>query len=379
MGQYWYIFSMDNGEILSCIGKLGEFLWEEEADCLVDLLSVPVKPVPVQSSCAPKRLNEISGIKSLPTKKDLEPTRQIQPYLATIPDELILKVFHDLDFLSCFRLSLVSKRLWRIGWAFFQQRAIDFMGPWAGARIICLGDECNPGDWPAGLLTAKEENVVNGGLDEAEVDPDEGFFPGSGDLLSMVMCRFREINSKVMPFQILLDPVPGQAEDLVYSKRFGTWESPRTALDEARHLPKSERSQVWSFASGKKMANYYPETENWILRNLTTAEFVQGDKLFAAFHRSGRQRGPYLGYPGFGEVVMCRICWSTTRSTVPCAGFNNRGVWAGHRFEICTGKSHALKSDSSWRDATSEIVDELSLALDLPTQTKSKTIKDQKQ
>ncbi|KAL2050082.1 hypothetical protein ABVK25_009692 [Lepraria finkii] len=369
MGQYWYIFSMDKGEILSCIGKLGEFLWEEEADCLVDILAVPVKPGPVQSSCAPMRLIEISGIKSWPNQKDLEPTRQIQPYLAIIPDELILKIFHDLDFLSCFRLSLISTRLWKIGWLFFQQKATEFMSPWAGAKIICLGDECKSGDWPVGLLTAEEENVVNKGLDEAEVDPDEGFFQDPGNLLTLVMCRFREINSKVEPFQILSDPVPGQAEDL---------ESPRTALDEARHLPKSELSQVRSFAYGEKMANYYPETENWILRNLTTAEFVQGDKLFAAFHRPGRQCGPYLGYPGFGEAVMCRICWSTNHSTVPCAGFN-RGVWAGHRFEICTEKIHALKSDSGWRDATSEIVDELSVALNLPTLTKSKKIEDRKQ
>lgn len=134
MGQYWYIFSMDNGEILSCIGKLGEFLWDREADCLVDLLAVPLKPGPVQSSCAPKRLKEISGIE--PLQKDREPTRQTQSCLAAIPDELILKIFHDLDFLSCFRLSLVSERLWRIGWPFVQQRATDFMSPWAGARII---------------------------------------------------------------------------------------------------------------------------------------------------------------------------------------------------------------------------------------------------
>ncbi len=375
MGQYWYIFSMDNAEILSCIGKLGEFLWGKEADCLVDLLSVPVKPGPVQSSCAPKHLIEISGIKSFPTEKDLEPTCQIQPYLATIPDELILEIFHDLDFLSCFRLSLVSKRLWKIGWLFFQQKATEFMSPWAGAKIICLGDECKSGDWPAGLLTAEEENVVNKGLDEAEVDPDEGFIQDPGNLLTMVMCRFREISSKVEPFQILFDPVPGQAEDLVYSKRFGPREFPRTALDEARHLPKSERSQARSFANGKETANYYPETENWILRNLTTAEFVQGDKFFAAFHRSERQRGPHLGYPGFGEAVMCRICWSTSDSTVPCAGFN-RGVWAGHRFEICTGEIHASNSDCSWKDVTSEIIDELSVALNLPTQMKTKKIKD---
>ena len=63
---------------------------------------------------------------------------------------------------------------------------------------------------------------------------------------------------------------------------------------------------------------------------------------------------------------MCRICSSISYSTVPCAGFN-RGVWAGYRFEIYIGKIHVLKSDSSWRDATSDIVDELSVALNLPT------------
>ncbi len=92
------------------------------------------------------------------------------------------------------------------------------MSPWAGARIICLGDECGPGDWPAGLLTAEEENVVNGGLDEAKVDPDEGFSQGLGNLLNMVMCRFREIHSKIEPYRILLRPMLGEAERPVYSK-----------------------------------------------------------------------------------------------------------------------------------------------------------------
>ena len=73
------------------------------------------------------------------------------------------------------------------------------------------------------------------------------------------------------------------------------------------------------------MTDYYPETESWILRNLTTAEFVQGDRLLAVFHRSGREGGPHLGYPGFGEAIMCRICWSISNTTLPCAGFN-RGV-----------------------------------------------------
>jgi len=310
-------------------------------------------------------VNDISSVEPLPTVANLEPTRQIQPYLAAVPDELILKIFQHLDFVSCFRLSLVSERLWNIGWPFVQQKVTDFMGTWAGARIICLGDECKPGDWPAGLLTAKEESVVNEGLDEAEVDPDEGFLQGPGNLLGMVRCRFRQIYSEVEPYRMLLRPVPGEAEHPICSKRPQPWRSRRTALDEAGHLPKSEYSQACSFAVGKKVVDYYPETESWILRNLTTAVFVQGDGLFAAFHRSGHQRGLHLGYPGFGEAIMCRICWSTEDSTVPCAGFD-RGVWAGHRFEICTEKHHALHSSCSWKDATSKIIKELSVALDLP-------------
>jgi hypothetical protein len=93
MGQYWYIFSVDNSEILSCIGKLGEFLWDKEADCLVDLLAVPLKRSPVHLSSAPKPVDDISSVEPLPTVANLEPTIQIQPYLAAVPNELILKIF----------------------------------------------------------------------------------------------------------------------------------------------------------------------------------------------------------------------------------------------------------------------------------------------
>jgi hypothetical protein len=44
MGQSWDIFSVNNGEIIPSMGKLSEFLTDHTADCLVDLLAVPVKP-----------------------------------------------------------------------------------------------------------------------------------------------------------------------------------------------------------------------------------------------------------------------------------------------------------------------------------------------
>ncbi|KAL9613421.1 MAG: hypothetical protein Q9167_002019 [Letrouitia subvulpina] len=288
------------------------------------------------------------------------------------PNELILMIFYNLDLLSCFRLSLVSKRLWEIGWPLFQLKITEFMSPWAGKRIIFLGDNCEPNDMPAGFLTTEEKNIIDEGLDDSKIDPDDYIYQRPGDLLNMAMVRFQEVHSNVKPYKILNRPLPGEPEDGFYLEHSQLWRFPRTALDEARRLPKSLHAQVISFAHGKKTGDYYPLTESWILRNLTMAEIVQGDEIFAAFHRSKPQNGLHLRYPGFGEAIMGRTCWSN-RATAPF----NRGVWAGHRFEICTANFHALNSDIGWKDVTSEIIDELLMALHLPIQKKAKKTKDQ--
>ena len=50
----------------------------------------------------------------------------------------------------------------------------------------------------------------------------------------------------------------------------------------------------------------------------------------------------------------------------------NRGVLAGHRFEICTEKHHALYSTDNWKGVMSEIVNEMSKVLVLPVLTKKR-------
>lgn len=104
--------------------------------------------------------------------------------------------------------------------------------------------------------------MVNGGLDEVEVDLDENFSQGSGNLLNIVMCRFREIHSKIESYRILLRPMFGEAERPVYSKHSWTWRHPRIALDKTKHLPKLEHSQTYSFAYKEKVANYYLDIES---------------------------------------------------------------------------------------------------------------------
>ena len=136
MGQEWYILSMDNGEILDRVSKLCEFFWNEEADCIVDLLAVPVKLSPEQLSIATP---EETG--PLPTEAALKPTTcKSRSALTSVPDEILLIIFQELDLVSCFLLSLASRRLWSFGWPFIRQNITQLMGTWAGERIICLGD-----------------------------------------------------------------------------------------------------------------------------------------------------------------------------------------------------------------------------------------------
>jgi len=51
------------------------------------------------------------------------------------------------------------------------------------------------------------------------MNPDEGLLQGLGNLLDMARCRFREINSEVEPYRMLLRPVPDEAEYSIYSNR----------------------------------------------------------------------------------------------------------------------------------------------------------------
>ncbi len=160
------------------------------------------------------------------------------------------------------------------------------------------------------------------------------------------MCRFREIHSKIKSYRILLRSVFGEIKRSIYSKHSQTWRRPRIAFDKIRHLSKSNHSQAYSFAYEEKIVDYYLDIESQVLRNLTMAKFVQGDKLFVTFHELKRQRESHLEYTDFDEAIMCRICWSTRDSMISCARFN-RGIWTNHRFEICIGKIHILNLDCS--------------------------------
>ena len=359
---------------------------------LVDHLAVPVRPIGAE------QLPILPGlIKYEPHEKQLKPQSKSYSYLVSLADELLLNIIDYLDLRSCFVLSLVSRRMWNFCWPYTETKFLDKLCPWAGTRLICLGDKCYSHDLPAGFLTVAEKEELENGIHEEGYR--NGMFryrvclvPGPARLVELAEHRFARTR-----FSNDVCHVSEAFENTIF-----TYPDRSTLLDDAK-LPEPYARQALRFASPCILEGYYPATENWILRNLTVHEFVDGNTLHAAFHRprklhnnkkpsasafsgqrnqrGSRVRGHGQGrrqgtgpdtdldynplqqhealktYPGFGEALITRIRWAPDK---------HRGVWAGHRFEICTEKRHKLLSDDSWKDVTREIVKDLSVQLGLP-------------
>lgn len=172
----------------------------------------------MQLFCVSICSNKVLKVEFLSINENLESIYQIQFFLTAISNELILKIFYNLNFLFCFRLSLISKRLWKIDWLYIQQKIIDFISSWVGARIICLNNKYEFDNWSIDLLTTEEKNVINRNLNKIEIDSDEIFSQNLENLFNIIIYRFREIYSKIEFYQILFCAVSDKTERPIYSK-----------------------------------------------------------------------------------------------------------------------------------------------------------------
>ncbi|EER37814.1 conserved hypothetical protein [Histoplasma capsulatum H143] len=101
--------------------------------------------------------------------------------------------------------------------------------------------------------------------------------------------------------------------------------------------------------------SYYPRSEEWVLRNLTTHEFVRPSAV--ALDQKHIQ-GPFIDILGYGEVILYKTCWSTSDYSLIRGKEMHRGVWAGHALDIVPA-TH-LSGDTSWKDISDKIAQEIS-------------------
>ncbi len=315
---------------------------EEDSPAVVSRIIKP-KPDSGRDSPAREQENCRSPLSSIISSLNIDNTCG----LLRLPVELLDLIFQDLDIKHAFYLGLQSRYLWAITRKHIEIYRASPCGAWAGSGIMCVGDYIKTADCPPNTLTKSEKEELQKGLDENEiyedVSDDQGYkeyVASPTNLYDLAGARYQQVKEW---HSSLADELIGGAANL------GEW----------HRLPKSRRELIFEDLDRYKLSDFYPEDQPWILRNLTTQEYVRSEAIAV---KPEYIHGPHIERLGFGHVVWSRICWSSDNScSMSYTGNIHRGVWAGHRFDITTLDRH--KRDSSkqteWKDISQEIADEI--------------------
>jgi hypothetical protein len=354
-----FVLSAPNQHEYSFGGELNWILFDGSAAALVKLLVVPIRPEDragrklVQHQNSPK---ESQGDDST-EQSDEEPTL----CLYNLPTEIHHLIFRQLcteeitshdstqrgyrvvvrkdeydetdEMLDVFHLSLTCRHFWHVGRTHIEDYYMSHLGRWTGENIVAVGwfHQDETGDNPPGLFTKKQEekfarnrrrevlpwnlnHFIDDYNDNEEIDVDD-ILP---DILTKPLLESKDVH-QMLPADMLQ----------VY----------RTVLP--------------------RTANFYRNDERWILRNLTTKEFVRADAIAL---KPEFINGPEIEHLGFGEVVLSRICWShIADNKFPQDPNIHRGSWAGHKFDITTVARHQSESrEHEWTDVSDEVFEHIS-------------------
>ncbi|KAI3335359.1 hypothetical protein F4824DRAFT_500976 [Ustulina deusta] len=261
-------------------GTLREMLFGGTASQLVPLLAVPVRPQRPPPTLQARQGRQSDNALTFPN----------------LPTEIHCLVF---DYIECIEdvicLGLANEYCWTLAQHHLDNYYMSFLGTWSGKNIVYVRDNVGPNDYPAHLFSAKEldtlrplrNNVLRG-------DPKWPY----------VQCN--------TPFALshFADPSVSDIQDFV---------DPRTeAWRLLRHCKSLGRGKDPAFAArGQRIilgaSTYFPKDQPWVLRNLTTKEFVRPEPIAI---KPEYIHGTHILVVGFGEVVMLRTCWSSAPSNV---------------------------------------------------------------
>ncbi|RFU74581.1 f-box domain containing [Trichoderma arundinaceum] len=317
------------------------------------------------------RLHKLVKTKSDDAEGEADAKRGIS--ISDFPIELQRKIFDNVGHIEdVICLGLTSRHFWALAQEYLDRYDASFVGQWAGKNIVCVGRDVEPGDYPPGLFSEAEmdefrtrtikkadDNVylpplLLPGLDPSSFHsvarltslPPNFYSPGLAPTVEVrppVTVPFT-LHHFALPTVSVSETSPQRQElesVVAYSRCRG-----RDPQDPAFELTRK--------AMHARSSAAFPEDEPWILRNLTTKEFVRSEAIAL---KPEFIRGPNIEALGFGEVLLARICWSSTPS--PSFPTTNicRGVWAGHRFDITTASSHRCETKGvEWKDVSEEAV-----------------------
>ena len=276
----------------------------------------------------PTKSDDLSPNSALNNINALPVTKSICGLLG-LSNELLDMIFHNLEIEQVFVLGLQSQNLWNVARKHIRASLASSCGLWAGNRIMCVGEYLESEDYPPSVLTESEEAEFKDGR----------FEHFGSSLYDLADARYQEVR----------EWQPDLANRLIdHASSLGEW----------HRLPESSQSRIRDDLLSDKLSDLYPEDQPWVLRNLTTQEYVRSEAIAI---KPEHIHGPNIDVLGFGHVVCSRVCWSAADWSED-RGIH-RGVWAGHRFDITTLdrlKQGSMES-SEWKDVSEEVWDEMEI------------------
>uniref|UniRef100_A0A0B7JJH9 Uncharacterized protein n=1 Tax=Bionectria ochroleuca TaxID=29856 RepID=A0A0B7JJH9_BIOOC len=313
MGQYWKLVNIDKRKVLAHDSglKLLEMLGDRALEPLVGLLRRPQWVPYFASSYA---------IQSCKLKS-------LQSPLIALPQEVVEQIVSLLvedegaggGELIC--LSLTCSYFFRLLGFRVQKLLAENEAPWAGDRLIFIGDYAN--GIPKGVVTETERTQLLAG--------------GRNPLYYSIEQEFAEKDA-------VFERSRYDSDEIEYSgslfshlqKRIGSIPECKKAInlinDVLQHIPTD--------------TNGHPPKKAVLLRNLTTKEFVRDDTIAQSSMKYS-----------LGEVLGTFTVWTEDASGTQ--SLETRGRWAGHRFDIGCLEDVA---EEDWKDVSYEAVQNLEAA-----------------
>lgn len=369
MVQHWQVIAPARKETTGVLGELLDALLTNSAAALVPLLAVPLNAhrsayhtFYIYSSISNIQISEqIDGIQPGENTEDNEDgdfectkrTRRtglskqhsskaarIEHHnatevsltspesLFTFPSEIHHRIFSFLDIVEdVLRFSLTNRYFWAVGLSHIEKHIVDSLAPWAGQKIICVSGKSDPHDFPPNILSATEAEEVK----ELSKAYDLNTFS--------IRHNYKKIGG------------------LPLSQRLLRW---FLDYEASHHMGSANRAEIM-MGLKPEILEFYPRNQRWILRNLTTREYVRGEVIAL---KDEFIHGPQIEIFGFAEVLISRICWSTEPEKIGGADNITRGKWAGHRFDITPLAWLKEKhGGEGWKDVSNDILREIDLTL----------------
>jgi hypothetical protein len=250
--------------------------------------------------------------------------------LESLPSELLASIIDDsvLEKRDLIALALASETLWAHVLSHVEKECSLTRPSMAGVELACTGS----------YLTDLPESFAKGDLAKSSVELWLGGY----------MCEARKINWAAL-----------RAYDAVKETPEEAWQFAWKAHAELENFPArlARKLGVEFLGRCSALRGSSPDAL-WVLRNLTTREYVRcrpGEVPMGAKGLVDCEDGKVK--VRVDDVLLLRICWSKLDVWEDRQGLGiYRGKWAGHCFDIVPWEK--LDGDKGWMDCTDEVLEQ---------------------